>query len=57
MILGIRQGATENATVVGELPGDLVERGLDFAEPRLYILDGAKALTAAVKELYGSISG
>ena len=30
MILGIRQGATENATVVGELLGDLVERGLDF---------------------------
>src|SRR5215469_5465142 len=46
-ILGIRQGATENATVVGELLGDLVERGLDFTEPRLYVLDGAKALTAA----------
>src|SRR5208282_3447885 len=30
MILGIRQGATENATVVGELLGDLVSRGLDF---------------------------
>ena len=29
-ILGIRQGATENATVVGELLGDLVDRGLDF---------------------------
>jgi putative transposase len=28
-ILGIRQGATENATVVGELLGDLVNRGLD----------------------------
>src|SRR5258708_22491160 len=36
MILGIRQGATENATVVGELLGDLVSRGLDFTEPRLY---------------------
>jgi transposase-like protein len=53
MILGIRQGATENATVVGELLGDLVERGLDFAEPRLYILDGGKALTAAVKKHAG----
>src|SRR6188474_2242174 len=29
-ILGIRQGATENATVVGQLLGDLLERGLDF---------------------------
>ena len=30
-ILGIRQGATENATVVGELLGDLMNRGLDFS--------------------------
>ena len=52
-ILGIRQGATENATVVGELLGDLVSRGLDFAEPRLYVLDGGKALTAAVKKYAG----
>ena len=52
-ILGIRQGATENATVVGELLGDLVSRGLDFTEPRLYVLDGGKALTAAVKKYAG----
>lgn len=52
-ILGIRQGATENATVVGELLGDLAERGLDFTQPRLYVLDGGKALTAAVKKLAG----
>jgi putative transposase len=52
-ILGIRQGATENATVVSELLSDLVSRGLDFTEPRLYILDGAKALTAAVKKHAG----
>ena len=53
MILGIRQGATENATVVGELLGDLLERGLDFSLPRLYVLDGGKALTAAVKKHAG----
>jgi len=52
-ILGIRQGATENATVVGELLGDLVERGLDFRQPRLYVLDGGKALSAAVKKHAG----
>src|SRR5882724_8937066 len=52
-ILGIRQGATENTTVVGELLGDLVSRGLDFTEPRLYVLDGGKALTAAVKKHAG----
>jgi putative transposase len=52
-ILGIRQGATENATVVGELLGELMNRGLDFAELRLYILDGGKALHAAVKKYAG----
>ena len=53
MILGLRQGATENATVVGELLGDLVNRGMDFLQPRLYVLDGGKALTAAVKKYAG----
>src|SRR5437762_11452473 len=52
-ILGIRQGATENATVVGELLGDLMNRGLDFSTPRLYVLDGGKALQAAVKKYAG----
>jgi len=52
-ILGIRQGATENATVVSELLSDLLSRGLDFAEPRLYVLDGGKALAAAVKKHAG----
>lgn len=52
-ILGLRQGATENATVVGELLGDLMNRGLDFTELRLYVLDGGKALHAAVKKYAG----
>jgi len=52
-IFGVRQGATENATVIGELLGDLVNRGLDFTAPRLYVLDGGKALTAAVKKYAG----
>lgn len=53
MILGIWQGATENATVVGELLGDLMNRGLDFRASRLYVLDGGKALPAAVKKYAG----
>src|SRR3982074_1801010 len=52
-ILGIWQGATENATVVGELLGDLMNRGLDFTAPRLYVLDGGKALHGAVKKYAG----
>lgn len=43
-VLGLREGATENATVVSALLSDLIERGLDFSTPRIYILDGGKAL-------------
>src|SRR6516165_10807930 len=45
-VLGLREGATENASVVGELLGDLAARGLDFSVPRLYVLDGGQALAA-----------
>ncbi len=38
---------------MGELLGDLLERGLDFTESRLYVLDGGKALTCAVKKHAG----
>ncbi len=33
--------------------GDLVNRGLDFSAPRLYVLDGGKALQSAVKRYAG----
>lgn len=52
-VLGLREGATENATVVRELLEDLARRGLDFSAPRLYVLDGAKALSSAVKRHAG----
>ena len=52
-VLGLRQGATENATVVGALFGDLVERGLDFTTPRLYLVDGSKAIRAAIRNYAG----
>jgi len=52
-VLGLREGATENTAVVNSLLGELVERGLDFSTPRLYILDGGKALAAAVKRHAG----
>lgn len=53
-VLGLRQGATENATVVGELLDDLVTRGIDFSVPMLYVLDGSKALTKAVRKHAGN---
>ncbi len=52
-VLGIREGATENMAVVNALLSELVERGLDFSTPRLYILDGGKALHAAVRRHAG----
>jgi putative transposase len=52
-VLGLREGATENAAVVRELLEDMARRGLDFVTPRLYVLDGAKALSTAVKRHAG----
>ena len=52
-VLGLREGATENATVVGALLSDLLARGLDFSTPRLYVLDGGKALHTAVRRHAG----
>ena len=52
-ILGLRQGATENAAVCTELLEDLRERGLDTTQPTLLVLDGSKALNAAARRLWG----
>lgn len=48
LVLGVIQGAAENATVVSGLMDQLAARGLSFGEPRLYLLDGSKALRAAI---------
>lgn len=53
-VLGLRQGASENAVVVSALLGDLARRGVGFSEPRLYVVDGAKALVKAVREHAGA---
>ncbi|HMB08659.1 MAG TPA: transposase [Isosphaeraceae bacterium] len=52
-ILGLRQGATENAAVCIALLEDLQERGLDTSQPTLLVLDGAKALHAAAQRVWG----
>jgi transposase-like protein len=51
--LGLMEGATENAAVVQALLDDLVGRGLDPAVCRLFIVDGAKALTKAIRRTFG----
>ena len=52
--LGLVEGSTENTTVVKALLTGLRERGLDTTKPVLAVLDGAKALTAGVKEVFDS---
>ncbi len=44
-ILGPVEGATESAAAAQALLDNLIERGLDHQAPRLFILDGAKALS------------
>ena len=52
-VLGLRQGATENAEVCTALLEDLSQRGLETTKPTLLVLDGAKALHAAAKRVWG----
>jgi len=51
--LGLVEGATENAATVQALLDNLVERGLDPAVMRLFIIDGAKALSKAIRRTFG----
>ena len=52
-LLGLREGASENAVVVSALLEDLVARGLSPRQRRLFVIDGAKALRAAIERVFG----
>lgn len=51
--LGLWEGSTENATVATALLSDLVERGLDPEQGILFVVDGAKALRKAIRNVFG----
>ena len=51
--LGLWDGSTENSTVATTLLANLVERGLDTGQGVLVVLDGAKALRKAVRDVLG----
>jgi transposase-like protein len=53
-VLGLREGATENAAACKALLADLIERGLDPEHSLLVVIDGAKALHKAVVEVFGA---
>ena len=50
--LAVEEGSTENATLATDLVTGLRDRGLDVTKPILAVLDGAKALTRAVKDVF-----
>lgn len=52
-VLGIREGATENAASCTALLADMRERGLRTDRAILAVLDGAKALAKAVRDVFG----
>ncbi len=53
-VLGMQQGATENAAAVEDLLEQLVARGVDPKAKRLFVIDGAKALRAAINRVFGA---
>ena len=55
-VLGLREGDTENGQVVRSLLRDLLDRGLEQERARLFVIDGAKALTSAIQKTFGSLA-
>ena len=51
--LGLVEGATENTAVLQALIDNLIERGLDPTVCRLFIIDGAKALSKVIRRTFG----
>jgi putative transposase len=55
-VLGIQLGATENSAALKDLLIRLREQGLNTERRYLFVIDGAKALRAAIGEVFGLIS-
>ena len=56
VVLGVREGTTENAGVAKALLRDLIERGLSTEEGILFVIDGAKGLRAAITGVFGPLA-
>ncbi len=52
-LLGLAQGASENAQVAKDLLQDLVKRGLNTDVATLFVIDGSKALRTAIETIFG----
>jgi putative transposase len=54
LALGLWDGSSENAAVASALLSDLVDRGLDVEQGMLFVIDGAKALRKAIRQVFGN---
>lgn len=52
-VLGLTDGASENAAACKTLLEDLAARGVQPGRRRLFVIDGSKALRAAIDAVYG----
>lgn len=52
--LGLYEGATENSTACGGLLSDLEARGVRTDRAMLFVIDGSKALTKAIRAKFGA---
>jgi transposase-like protein len=52
-VLGLVPGSSENAKVAKDLLNNLSDRGVDMNVPRLWVIDGAKALRSAIEQCCG----
>ena len=52
-ILGVVEGATENAELVRDLLENLQERGLETTKRALFVIDGSEALRKAIRDVSG----
>jgi len=52
-VLGLAEGASENAVVVKDLLEDIVSRGVKAGRRRLFVIDGSKALRNAIDAVFG----
>ncbi len=53
-VLGLAEGASENPVVAQGLLEDLVRRGVKAGRQRLFVIDGSKALRAAINAVLGT---
>jgi putative transposase len=53
LVLGLREGETENTEVVKDLLHGMIERGLDTSQPFLFVIDGSKSLRRAIRSIFG----